>query len=141
MKQYNFKIPCSTHRLRDIRSFVAEVLAKYQLDEIQVNSIVLAVDELCANLIIHSHQCNPEEFIELVIEVEKGDGVTFKLIDHGMGFNILNYQEPSIKEVIAEKRKGGLGIMLVKKIMDEIEFVKEKDLNVCRLYKRINNGF
>jgi serine/threonine-protein kinase RsbW len=139
--EYKFNIPCSTHKLRDIRAFVSDVLSKYRLDEIQINTLVLAVDELCANLMIHSHQCNPAHYIELIIEVEAQKGITFKLIDHGMGFNILNYREPSVQEVVKEKRKGGIGILLVKKIMDEIEFIKEKDLNVCRLFKRIDNGF
>ncbi|HAZ24758.1 MAG TPA: anti-sigma factor, partial [Algoriphagus sp.] len=37
--------------------------------------------------------------------------------------------------VISEKRKGGLGIILVRKIMDEIEFESDRGINTCRLIK------
>jgi serine/threonine-protein kinase RsbW len=37
--------------------------------------------------------------------------------------------------VIGEKRKGGIGILLVKKIMDEIEFESKNGENTCRLIK------
>jgi serine/threonine-protein kinase RsbW len=37
--------------------------------------------------------------------------------------------------VIKSKRKGGLGIILVKRIMDKIEFESIQNKNICRLYK------
>jgi serine/threonine-protein kinase RsbW len=36
-----------------------------------------------------------------------------------------------------EKKKGGLGLMLVKRIMDKVEFIKNEDNNICRLKKKI----
>ena len=87
---------------------------------------------------IHSHSCNPKESIEIIIKVEKGLGVTFNIIDKGIGFNINEYKEPSIDELIKKQRKGGIGLILVKKIMDEIEFKSTSGLNTCRLFKKIS---
>ena len=39
--------------------------------------------------------------------------VVIEIKDTGNGFNIKNYQEPTIKEIIVEKKKGGLGLMIV----------------------------
>lgn len=133
--EYNFKIPCSKNRLGDIREFLVKVLSENNVPEVTVGALVLAVDEVCANLIIHSHKCNENEHIELKVDVDKKDGITFYIIDHGDGFNIGDYQEPSISEIVRTKRKGGIGLMLVRRIMDEIEFIKEKQKNVYRLHK------
>ena len=101
--------------------------------------MVLAVDEVCANLMIHSHKCNPKETIELFIDVQSQE-VIFEIKDTGNGFNLNNYQEPTIKEIVVEKKKGGLGLMLVNRIMDKVEFIKNDDSNVCRLKKKISTS-
>ncbi len=133
---YRFKTSCTKQKLKEIRDFVTAVLYKYGLSEIETNKLVLAVDEICANLIIHAHGCNPKESIELLINVKENEGVTFEISDRGIGFNPGKYQEPSLNEIVKEKKKGGLGLMLVKRIMDDVEFKSDSRQNVCILYKK-----
>lgn len=133
---YKFEAKCSKDQLREIRKFVGEVLAKYLLTELEINSMVLAVEEVCANLMIHSHKCNPEEKIALSIDVKKDQGFIFKIVDHGNGFDFKKYKEPSLQEIIKQKKKGGLGLMLVKRIMDDIEFKQNNHHNIYKLYKK-----
>ena len=138
--KYNFKAPCSKKKLRAIRNFIGKNLKKHDLDDIEINMIVLAVDEVCANLIIHSHDCDPNESLELNMNIDaKREGVTFEIIDRGEGFNILNYKEPTLDDIVKNKKKGGLGLMLVKRIMDHIEFQSSPKKNVCKLYKKFEN--
>ena len=136
MMQYNYTAPCSKKNLADIRNFVNKILKNHFNSEIEIHHMVLAVDEVCANLMIHSHKCNPKETIELFIDVKNSE-VIFEIKDTGNGFNLKNYQEPTIKEIVVEKKKGGLGLMLVKRIMDKVEFIKNDNNNVCRLKKKI----
>ena len=135
--EYKFKVPCSKSKLGEIREFLQRVLSENSIPEITVNTLVLAVDEVCANLIIHSHNCNPNEQIELKVKVNGQSEITFDIIDHGDGFNIGNYKEPSISDIVKQKRKGGIGLMLVRRIMDEVELIKGKKGNVYRLHKKI----
>ena len=134
---YKFKVPCSKSKLVEIREFLQQVLSENAIPDVTVNALVLAVDEVCANLIIHSHNCNPDENIELKVNVHGKSDITFDIIDHGVGFNISDYEEPLISDIIKQKRKGGIGLMLVKRIMDEIEFIKGEKKNVYRLHKKI----
>lgn len=135
--KYSCKIPCKKEKLRDIRSFVKEVLDKHGLSEISISTLVLAIDEVCANLIIHSHSCNPKESIELEIKVTDND-LIFNIIDSAEIFDINEYKEPSLEDLIKKQRKGGIGLILVKRIMDDIEvFTKDKKY-VCRLTKKID---
>ena len=132
----SFQIPCNTSHLKDARNFLNKVLKKTGLNETDQNAIVLAVDEVCANIIIHS-ECDNKQIIELNVEW-KGNKLIFEIIDQGIStFDINAYTGPELDEIIQSKRKGGVGILLVKKIMDKIEIFTSNGSNICRLYKTI----
>ena len=133
--KYSVKVPCLKDNLHKIRAFVSEVLHHYNLTEVQINNMVLAVDEVCANLIIHSYQCRPEEEIEVDITIKNQNKIIFDITDRGEGFDIRQHQEPLIEEIIKSRRKGGVGLLLVKKIMDEIDFIPGKAYSIVRLTK------
>lgn len=135
--EYKFKVPCSKNKLGDIREFLHEILSENAIPEVTVGTLVLAVDEVCANLIIHSHNCNPDEQIELKVKINGDLDIVFDIIDHGEGFDIADYEEPSISDIVKQKRKGGMGLMLVRRIMDDVVLIKKKNKNVYRLHKKI----
>ena len=127
----------SEEKLRDIRSFVKEVLDKHGISEVDVSTLVLAIDEVCANVIIHGHSCNPKDSIELEIKIDKSQNLEFDIIDTVDLFDIATYQEPKIEDVIKQQKKGGIGLILVKRIMDDIEIIRLPKKNICRLTKKI----
>ena len=132
------KLYCEKSKLSELRLFLTDVLYDTKLSEIQKNQIILAVEEVCSNLIIHSHACNPNDSIILVV-TKDSHSIVFEIKDFGEAFNFLEYQEPQLADVIREKRKGGLGIILVKRIMDSIEFETSGKQNICRLTKCLNS--
>ena len=67
--KFNLKVYCEKTRLKEIRDFVSDKLQSYTTDEVEINQLVLAVDEVCANLIIHSNACNAQESINLEVLV------------------------------------------------------------------------
>ncbi len=135
---FNLRVYCEKTRLKDIREFVTEKLRPYTHNELEINQMVLAVDEVCANLIIHSNYCNASEAIHLNVIVEN-KGVTFEITDEGQKFDFSDYKEPSIQEVVTAKKKGGIGLMLVKRIMDKVEFSSDNDKNKCVLFKKFTS--
>ena len=52
-------------------------------------------------------------------------------------FDINSYEEPKIEDIIKRQRKGGIGLILVKRIMDDIQIVTKKDKHICRLVKHV----
>ena len=136
----SIKVSCCKGELQNIRGFVQEELEGYQLSDVTIAQLVLAVDEVCSNLIIHSHQCDPKHSIEIAIRVKDENSITFEIRDKGKGFNLRTYQEPCIKEIIKARRKGGVGLLLVRRIMDRIEydFNDQTQRNVYRLQKFVD---
>ena len=134
---YKYKVGCSIENLKGVRDFIRTTLKRYHVPDLQISEMVLALDEMCSNLMIHSHHCNPEELFELHIIMEKGQPVVFEIIDDGTVFDINQFAEPELDNLVQEKRKGGLGIRLVKSIMDKVEYQKKSGKNICRLTKKI----
>lgn len=135
---HSIRISCLKNNLRRVRNFVEGVLKQHALSPVDINLMVLAVDELCANMIIHSHQCNPKEDIEVSVS-KKDNQFVFEIKDESQPcFDLLSYKEPDMKEIIAEKRSGGIGLILVKKIMDEIQYERSGNANICRVSKRLS---
>lgn len=132
------KIYCEKSRLSEVRLFLSDILDDTPLSEINKNQVILAVEEVCANLIIHSHACNPKDYIKLNVTKDKHK-IIFEIIDSGKAFNIVEYKVPQLADVIKEKKKGGVGIILVKRIMDIIEFESTASYNICRLTKCIDS--
>ncbi|HEU5148399.1 MAG TPA: ATP-binding protein [Chryseosolibacter sp.] len=135
---YKQKVGCNIENLKGVRDFIREALKRHGVPDLQISELVLALDEMCSNLMIHSHRCNPEELFEINIILHKGDPIVFEIIDDGNTFDINEFAEPDLGNLVHQKRKGGLGIRLVKSIMDRIEYQNRNGKNVCRLIKNIH---
>ena len=127
-------IGCSKDELVKVRQFTSDMLEDHSVPDLQAHKLVLAVDEICANLIIHANDCNPQNRIEFFVDF-KPKQIVFTFKDKGVEFDINEYKSPSMEELVSTRRQGGIGLMLVKRIMDKIEFSTKKNHNICRLIK------
>ena len=119
--QYQLKIPGQTDNLELIRLFVAAVADKVGFAADDVSKIELAVDEACANVIKHAYLKVTKQPIDVVIEIDYKK-LAIIITDHGKGFDVKRISKQDVKDYIAEMRVGGLGIYLMKALMDEVEF-------------------
>lgn len=134
---YQYNIGCSLDNLKGIRDFIRTSLAGQGVSDVMMNEIVLAIDEMCSNLMIHAHHCNPEHYLELHVRIPNKGKLVFEILDEANVFDINQFHEPKIDSLVQEKRKGGLGIRLVKSIMDSVEYLQMGGKNMCRLTKRV----
>jgi len=134
---YQYNIGCSLENLKGVRDFIRKSLRSHVASDVVLNEIILALDEMCSNLMIHAHHCNPDHHLEMHIDVPQKGKVIFEIMDDGEIFDINRFHEPNIDNLVHEKRKGGLGIRLVKSIMDEVIYTTLNGRNVCRLTKTI----
>lgn len=134
---YRHKIGCSLENLKGIRDFIRKSLKDHVASEVVMNEIILALDEMCSNLMIHAHHCNPDHFLELSIDASAEGKLVFEITDDGEMFDINQFHQPALDNLVHEKRKGGLGIRLVKSIMDEVQYLNRNGRFVCRLSKQV----
>jgi serine/threonine-protein kinase RsbW len=129
-----FVANCSKQSLPLIRTFVERELAALQVQEETLYQLVLAVDEACANSIIHHHHCDGTSSIGVSVHRER-DTLIIELTDVGIPYPIQEYQPKSVDEIIRNRTKGGLGIQLINKIMDKIEVVQQQQEFTYRFIK------
>ncbi len=110
-----------TDHLLEVREFVSEAARQFGFSEEDVANIVLAVDEACTNIIKHSYQYAPDK--EIVIAIIRNNG-TFevRIKDRGKSFNPDLLRAPDLKRNLNEHRRGGLGVYLMRKLMDKVEY-------------------
>ncbi len=129
----SIRISCDLTNLIEVRNFVREFLTPYALTENEVNLIVLAVDEISANLIIHANQKDDSKYIYLTI-TKKQNCFIFELTDRGFFFDGNSLGDPDMENIIKIGRKGGIGLAMVKRIVDKLEFTtNDEGINICRI--------
>jgi len=132
----NIKVGCSKENLATIRDFVRSKLSELNITGKISDHIVLATDEACANCMIHQHQCNERSSIEVGIYLQ-GNTLYIEIKDTGKAFPIDQYQPSQLKELIKSRKKGGFGLMLINKLMDEVAVEKKRGYFIYRLGKHV----
>ena len=95
----------------------------------------MSVDEACTNIIKHAHKYNENEQIEIETKTDKTE---FRIIIKykGNGFDPNDLNSPDMKEYFSKFKVGGLGVPIMKKFMNKIEYVhKNSDYNSLTLIK------
>ena len=126
-----------TRSLREVRDFVSRMVRNSALPARDHNKIVLAVDEAVANVIEHAYQSREDGEIHVRIELHD-DQFCVIIRDHGANFDPDGVPGVDMSEHIAQGRQRGLGLFLIRKIMDEVRYTYEEGArNELILIKRI----
>lgn len=122
-KTYRLKLPADSGNLNIIRKFVAEICENMGFPDEEVYKIELAVDEACANVVKHAYLTNSKKEPLINIEAkDKKDRIEIVISDKGIGFDPSKIKKPEIKEYMKKMKRGGLGIYLIKELMDKVSF-------------------
>ena len=132
----HFKTYCDVGNLKSVRDFIRKILFDKGVSDSEAHLTVLAVDEICSNLMIHSNGCNHEMEINLDLAFFQNQ-VRITITDSGLSFNYAEHQDISLESLIYNKRKGGLGLLLVKRIMDEVSYESQSGRNCWVLSKKL----
>ncbi len=133
----NYSTPCCTDNLCHIRSFLSKQLDDTNLSMTDRNKVVLAVDEACANAIIHGNECDQKRRLKVELQIAR-DTICVEIYDVGnYRPNQNDFSRRDIQENIRNRKKGGLGLMLMHRIMDKVQYYNKGPVTVCSLTKRL----
>lgn len=99
-------------------------------------TINLAIEELLTNTISHGFEPGPGHAIEVRIGIEPGEAVV-EVIDNARPFDPTRAPAPDLDASIEDRLVGGLGVYLVKSMMDEMRYRREGGRNHVTLKKRL----
>ena len=99
--------------------------------------INVALDELLNNIASYAY---PKETGSVTVQMrynEESETVSITLIDSGAAYNPLEKADPDVTLAAEDRPIGGLGILMVKKKMDGMEYRRENNQNILTIHKRI----
>lgn len=132
------QVKSTTENLSLIRDFIRNCASAKKVRKAIIDKIILAVDEACTNIIKHAYHSNPNGEIRVVLEFTT-DKCRIILIDFGDSFNPDLIPEPDMPTYLKERKVGGLGLYLIRSLMDEVEYHSGKDgYNQLTITKYIN---
>ncbi|MDP9194793.1 MAG: ATP-binding protein [Acidobacteriota bacterium] len=135
---FTLDVPSTTENLALIREFVTRVGVQAGLNEVEVGQLELAVDEACANVIEHAYGDDKTKQV-MVRAVFDEDALRIHVIDTGKGFDPTQVPEQELKELIAKRKTGGLGMRLIKTLMDEVHYdIEPGKKNELRMVKKLH---
>ena len=115
------RVKSSTDNLAAIRDFVKSSAEESGFSNDTVGKIILAVDEACTNVIKHAYKFSSDREITVGINL-RDSKFTISIVDQGSKFNPDIIPEPNLTEYHKQRRVGGLGMFLMKKLMDEVSY-------------------
>ncbi|GAB4420843.1 MAG: hypothetical protein Kow002_09430 [Anaerolineales bacterium] len=107
--------------LDDMREFVGDCARADGYSEKDVYAIQLAVDEACTNVIEHAYAGESDAKLEICCDVDY-EAITIVIRDWGEPFDPSGVPEPNLDKDLSERRIGGLGIYLMRKLMDRVDY-------------------
>jgi len=121
--------------LAAVRTFVAGASAEAGLDDAARDALVLATDEVCANVIVHGYGGRAPGPLEVVV-CNASDGVHVTVADTGAPFDPADAPAAELHDDWAERPVGGLGWHLVRHLVDDLSYERRGDANRVTLVKR-----
>ena len=122
--------------LNKLEPFLNEFFERENLDLSILPQINLALEEAATNVIMYAYPEGEKGTAELSVEVADGL-ICATLTDSGTPFDPLQQREADLDVSLEERQIGGLGIHLIKEIMDEVEYAYEDGRNVLWMKKRL----
>lgn len=122
-------------QINSLHDFVDSIGDELNLSPALTLNLNLALEEIVSNVILYAY---PSESNENKIYIEftrSGDQLKFIVSDYGKPFNPTAKDEPDITLEAVDRPIGGLGIFLVKQIMDDITYYRENNMNKLVLCK------
>ena len=121
-----------------MRGFFFSVCREHGIDEENAKTLNLAIEEWVANVINYAYPKGIRGHVELTAKVEDGL-MTLVIKDHGAPFDPTEHEDADVEAELQDRPIGGLGIYLVKSIMDSMTYERSADgYNILTLTKNIS---
>ena len=132
------RLPAKRENLEKFSEHVLQCAEKQGIDRKRLMQINLSLEEVLVNICDYSYRDN-EGDIEVICGLDNDNRFVIEITDSGIPFDIHSFDEPDLDADISERNVGGLGIYLVKKMMDDIQYRFEDNKNILKLIVYINS--
>ena len=131
-------VPATDEDPNPVMEFVEEELSKHDCPSRALYQIQVAIEEILVNIVSYAGLANDDD-VEVRCEVlDDPLRVVVQFLDGGVPFDPLAMEDPDTSPEATEEREGGLGIFLVKQMMDSVSYAYEGGKNTLTIRKNLD---
>ncbi|MCZ2126671.1 MAG: ATP-binding protein [Anaerolineales bacterium] len=131
----SYEFPARFESLDKIRNVVATIARSGGFSEKAIYSLQLAADEAATNIIEHAYGGASGAFLSVTCDLKK-DEITITMRDTGKAFDFDSVKTPNVKAKLSKRPIGGLGVYLIRQLMDTVRYESFNSGNVLTMTKR-----
>jgi serine/threonine-protein kinase RsbW len=125
-------LPAIMENLETLVAFIARCAGEAGFDPKKVSELEIAAEEALVNVFHYAYEEQAGD-VEVACGLEDGERFVIELVDSGIPFNPLSSAEPDVSSDISHREIGGLGILLIRKLMDDVRYRRTSGKNILTL--------
>ncbi len=119
--QLELKVKAKLENLAVISDFITKAMKQLGIEQ-ETFQVQLAVDEACTNIIQHAYSGGSEKSIRILCSMS-GSDLVIQIRNWGKPFDPDSIPPPDLEADLEERRVGGLGIYLMRRMMDKVRYI------------------
>jgi len=130
------KAPARLDSLEKLMHFVSGFAGEHGFSKNRISDIQLATEEALLNIFQYAYPGERKGEVEVTCEMKNDSEVNISILDTGIPFDILSLSEPDLSCPLPDRKIGGLGCYLIRKMADEVHYRRQGDTNILTLLVR-----
>ena len=128
----SIKLSAKLENLAQFIDFISCCAHEQGIDQKRIIEVEISAEEALVNIFNYAYQ-GGEGYVEVSCRSDSNDKFIIEIVDSGISFNLLTLKDPDTTLDISERKIGGLGILFMKKLMDDVQYRREENKNVLTL--------
>jgi serine/threonine-protein kinase RsbW len=136
MMQQRTAVPGDAAHLPQLTAFLQQFWSSAELPPAQALAFEIALEEVFMNVVMHGTTAGTQRRVEVSLALTDEE-LTMTIEDDGPGFDPLSLPSPDVTASLAERSVGGLGVFLVRQMMDAVSYARVAGRNRLRMTKHL----
>ena len=132
----SIQLPAKIENMELLVQFISGIARKLGFSGKRIKEIELATEEALVNIINYAYPDHSGD-IKVTCTQEPSKAFVIKIEDTGIAFDVLSLKDPDISAGISDREVGGLGVFLIRKLMDKVLYHRKNKKNILELIVHI----
>jgi len=132
----SIQLPAKIENMELLVQFISDIARKLGFSGKRIKEIELATEEALVNIINYAYPDYSGD-IKVTCTQDPSKDFVIKIEDTGIAFDISSLKDPDISAGISDREVGGLGVFLIRKLMDKVKYHRKNKKNILELVVHI----